>query len=295
MTVSVSVAMPTRGRSQFVDRAISSVVQQTFDDFELIILDGSDPATKSSIRKMARRDPRIIFVDLGDIGLTAARKLGATLAKGRLFALMDSDDYWDRSRLQIHVDVWNSHEIGLSWDRWAEASSKSMNIQRQPVLPGLISPPKLAPMFYGGNFIHASSGIVATKFAKTLGFPLMNILSSDWILFMRASEYYSAYFIGKTLSFKETSAPERISDTEPNQYFFIENRLIWRWAFLNRPSIYGPAWARQKAKQFLPKKLVNNLAGLWSEVRPTVDQRFHVTSDCFYKRGDSQCYPISAL
>src|SRR3989304_806334 len=105
MRPTVSVAMPTRGRPAYVKRAIMSVLEQSFPDFELLILDNSPQLEKEKIRELSNRDSRIVFVDRGDIGVTEARKLGAMLSQGKLFALLDSDDYWDQERLKKHVEI----------------------------------------------------------------------------------------------------------------------------------------------------------------------------------------------
>jgi glycosyltransferase involved in cell wall biosynthesis len=244
--------MPTRGRPDYVERAVTSVLRQTFSDFELLILDNTPLPTLDVIRKISQSDPRIIFVDRGNVGVTAARKLGAELSKGKLFALLDSDDYWDPTRLERHVGVWSGNRVGLSWDRWGEVSEGMFREFPQPFRAGLIEPPKVAIRLYKGNFIHASSGIVSTSFARSLGFPFANIMSSDWTLFMRAAEYYRAYFIDQTLSFKELSSPERITETEGRDFFSWEIVTVRRWLLINRPRIYGVDYLRRKALKRFP-------------------------------------------
>ena len=102
--------MPTRGRPVYVRRAIASVIGQSFDDFELIILDNTPRPEQDEIRKLSGTDPRILFVDRGNIDVTAARKLGAQLSRGKPLALLDSDDYWDR--FSSHRAIQPSHIEG---------------------------------------------------------------------------------------------------------------------------------------------------------------------------------------
>jgi len=239
MGPTVSVVMPTRGRPTYVRRAVNSVLSQTFADFELLILDNSDDAEKEEIREISASDSRLRFVDRGDIGLTQARKLGAVLSRGKLYALLDSDDFWTSDRLQKHVDVWGHNCIGLSWDRWAEVRGSLITKYPQPVSEGIISPRSLSTKLYRSNFIHASAGVVSTIFAKKSGFPILDILSSDWVLFMRAAEHFSAFFIGETLSYKETHSPQRVSDIESQSFLRKQNLAIQRWMMLNSPGIYG--------------------------------------------------------
>src|SRR4029077_1152034 len=114
MTPVFSVAMPTRGRVSYVERAIGSVLSQSLPDFELIVLDNSLKPDREQIAEISNSDPRIIFVDRGTIGVTEARKLGASLARGQLFAMLDSDDFWEPDRLSRHLEVWKRNRIGLS-------------------------------------------------------------------------------------------------------------------------------------------------------------------------------------
>ena len=259
----VSIAMPTRGRSSYVERAIGSVLSQSFRDFELLILDNSSSHDKEKIRDMSESDPRIVFVDRGDIGVTEARKLGATISRGKLFALLDSDDYWDRNRLRKHLEVWRRYRIGLSWDRWAEVNRGVMNPFPQPFREGIVLPPRLAAQLFWFNFIHASAGIVTTTFARGLGFPLTEIMSSDWTLFMRAAEYYPAYFIGESLSYKETMSPERVSNVETREYFVRERDTVRRWAMSHKPGLYGRVYLKRRSRGLTAKvKRKLRIAGL---------------------------------
>ena len=251
MSPTVTVAMPTRGRHGLAERAIKSVTKQSFPDFELLILDNSSSDEKEEIRGISRIDPRIKFIDRGDIGLTQARKLGADLAKGRLFALLDSDDYWSPNRLERHVDVWTHNKIGLSWDRWAESYDGTLRVYPQPFPPGLISPPRTARRLYNWSFIHASSGIVSTSFARDYGFPMLDILSSDWTLFMEAAERYPAYFIGETLSFKDIGSPNRVTNVEPGDLFSKETRIVTRRFLFREPGIYVAPYLKRRAIRLL--------------------------------------------
>jgi hypothetical protein len=194
-----------------------------------------------------------VFADRGDIGVTEARKLGAMIARGKLFALLDSDDYWDPQRLRKHLDVWNQNRIGLSWDRWAEVNNGAMSPFPEPFREGIVRPPRLAARLYWSNFIHASAGIVTTAFARDSGFPIPGIMSSDWTLFMRAAEYYPAYFMGECLSYKEIMSPERVSDVETREFFMNESARVRHWAMLHNPGLYGPEYMKRRARGIVTK------------------------------------------
>lgn len=90
----VSVIMPTFNRAATIQRAIDSVLSQTYRDFELIVVDdGSTDGTADIVR--ANRDERIfLVVSESNRGAAAARNLGVSQSTGEVICFLDSDDVW---------------------------------------------------------------------------------------------------------------------------------------------------------------------------------------------------------
>jgi glycosyltransferase involved in cell wall biosynthesis len=89
----VSVIIPTYNRRELVQRAIDSVLAQTHPIDEILVVDdGSTDGTGDALR--ARYGERIRYHRQDNAGVSAARNAGMTLATGRYFALLDSDDLW---------------------------------------------------------------------------------------------------------------------------------------------------------------------------------------------------------
>jgi glycosyltransferase involved in cell wall biosynthesis len=101
----VSVLMPAFNAEQYVRRAVQSVVDQTFDGWELILADdGSTDATAAAAG--ADRDPRIRILSGEHTGLpAAARNRALTAARGRFIAFLDADDEWRPDKLRIQMEV----------------------------------------------------------------------------------------------------------------------------------------------------------------------------------------------
>lgn len=101
----VSVVIPTRARPQFLRRAIKSVLQQTFERLEVIVvLDGEDSVTAKVVEEFA--DARITLVSLYHIvGGSQARNIGVRKARGRYIALLDDDDEWLPNKLEAQLDL----------------------------------------------------------------------------------------------------------------------------------------------------------------------------------------------
>jgi len=103
----VSVIIPAFNRDRVIGRAIKSVLAQTFQDFEIIVVDdGSrDETTKNAI-KLACSEPRIrIFRFETNQGAQAARNAGARVAQGKWLSFLDSDDEWLPRSLEMRLEI----------------------------------------------------------------------------------------------------------------------------------------------------------------------------------------------
>lgn len=102
----VSVIMPAYNVAPYIAEAISSVLAQTFTDYELIVVDdGSTDETAAIVRTFMGRDPRIVLVQQENRGLAAARNAALRAASAPLLALLDSDDIWAPEFLAEQVAI----------------------------------------------------------------------------------------------------------------------------------------------------------------------------------------------
>ena len=92
----VSVIMPAYNVEPYLAASIESVLGQTFQHWEIVIVDdGSTDASGAIADRYANRDSRIRVVHQANGGLSAARNTAMRHARGEVFALLDSDDLWD--------------------------------------------------------------------------------------------------------------------------------------------------------------------------------------------------------
>ncbi len=100
----ITVLMPVRGSEPFIEKAIESILTQTFKDFEFLIIDdGADASTLAHISAAADRDPRIRVLINSEPGLPGALNFGINHARTRLIARMDADDRSLPTRLESQV------------------------------------------------------------------------------------------------------------------------------------------------------------------------------------------------
>ncbi len=100
----VSVVMPTYNRANVIGGAIDSILNQTYDNFEFIIVDdGCTDSTYEVLEKYAAKDKRIILLKQNNQGPAAARNAAVDKAQGKYIAFMDDDDISVPNRLAKQV------------------------------------------------------------------------------------------------------------------------------------------------------------------------------------------------
>ena len=106
----VSVIIPTYNRADLLPRAIKSVLNQTFKDFELIIVDdGSTDNTKEVVKGFQKEDGRIRYIWQENSGGAAKPKnKGIKNSKGDYIAILDSDDEWLPEKLQKQLELFKN-------------------------------------------------------------------------------------------------------------------------------------------------------------------------------------------
>jgi glycosyltransferase involved in cell wall biosynthesis len=117
--VRVSVVIPARNAAKTLDATLASVAAQTFQDWEVIVVDdGSIDTTRAVLQARAATDARFRIVTGFGRGVSAARNLGVRHAQGRYIAFLDADDLWTSHKLAAHLSFLQRHrDVGLSFDR----------------------------------------------------------------------------------------------------------------------------------------------------------------------------------
>lgn len=116
MNMFFSVIIPTFNREKFLSKAIDSVVNQSFKNWELIIIDdGSTDNTKELVLSYQKKQKRIIYIYQKNSERSAARNNGIKKAKGNWICFLDSDDLYHESHLEVFYALIqkNQHEKGL--------------------------------------------------------------------------------------------------------------------------------------------------------------------------------------
>lgn len=147
----VSVIMPAHNATAFIKPAIESILNQTFKDFELIVVnDGSTDQTAGVVRGLAKTDSRIKLISYKhNKGESVAANIGFVQARGRYIARMDADDLSHPQRLEKQVAFLNKHP------RFVVVGSQSWIIDEQSKIIGQkLFPLKHKQIYQEYGFLH---------------------------------------------------------------------------------------------------------------------------------------------
>lgn len=114
----VSIVLPTYNRGYCIDRALDSVLRQTYANFELLVVDdGSTDNTAAIICERYGRDPRFKYFVQKQSGVSVARNLGLRQARGKYVAFVDSDDVWKPWKLDLQIACMEflPEDVGMIW------------------------------------------------------------------------------------------------------------------------------------------------------------------------------------
>ena len=191
----VSVIIPTYNHAQFLGKALESVIEQTYKNWEAIVIDNhSTDNTGEVMRRFA--DPRISYLNIDNNGVIAAsRNMGICAARGEWVAFLDSDDWWSIDKLQVCLDYIDGadiiyHDLRIEREKrsmWRTSTLKSRQL-RKPVLIDLLN---------NGNLIPNSSVIIRRKLLQRIGGISENakmIASEDYNTWLRVAKVTNLFF-----------------------------------------------------------------------------------------------------
>ena len=183
----VSVVMTVYNGEKVLAETIESILGQTFQDFEFIVIDdGSNDGTPRILASYQQSDGRINVYSQENQGVVAARNMGCRLARGEYIAFVDADDPSLPERLVKQVSYMDEHpEIGVlgTWVELIDEKSVPYGVLRTPILPAVL---KWSLIFE--DYFSQSSVMMRRDIGTLLGFFRPDVLlAEDYDLYSRAS------------------------------------------------------------------------------------------------------------
>ena len=211
MKPNISVVIPTYNRAQFLKESVDSVLCQTYNDFELIIIDdGSKDKTKEVIASYQKTNIRYIFKE--HRGVSSARNLGISEARGEYIAFLDSDDLWMPKKLALQKNFMETnpkYSLCYTEEIWIRKGIRVNACKKHKKYSGDIFD-KCLPLC----IISPSSAMIRSDILRSLGgFDEELPACEDYDLWLRLTLKYPVYLIEKQLILKRGGHANQLSNT----------------------------------------------------------------------------------
>lgn len=223
--------LPVYNAERFVKEAVTSILQQSFGDFELIIInDGSNDQSENIIKSIT--DPRIIFINNKiNRGLIYTLNKGIQLAKGDYIARMDADDISDLTRFSKQVRFLDEHPscavIGSAFQPVDENNNPTMASVQRPIWPSTTE----WFMIIGCPLAHPSVMYRASLAKKIGGYDPNYIHAEDYELWTRLIKLGDICSLPETLIRYRTGHRDRVSEKYYTEQIKLSNQIGTNYYF----------------------------------------------------------------
>lgn len=195
----VSVIIPVYNGAGCIGKAIESLKNQNFRDFEVIIIDdGSTDDTCSKVNELCRDFEHITIVKKSNEGVSSARNEGINRATGKFIAFLDADDVWVPGKLEQQVNILNNNpQTGLIFSSHIQNTTGNIAGKYNRDKSGSF----LKTLIHQGNFITTSSVMLRKEILEKHSIRFNTSLSygEDWLFWIILSQYCDFLYLSKPL------------------------------------------------------------------------------------------------
>lgn len=226
----VSVIIPAFNAENYIGEAISSVLNQDFKDYEIIVI--NDGSTDQTVRIVSDfSDYRINLINQPNSGISKARNRGIEESKGQYIAFLDADDTWFPNKLSLLVSFLNNNqEYAMVYSRGELIDSNGQLIGFFPYkgFEGNI----LKKLLLNASLIHSSSILIQKNILDSYkGFDSNINHYEDWDLWLRIAARYKIGFLKDVLlkiRINKEGNTARTMNDESKLYdvLYIANRIF---------------------------------------------------------------------
>ncbi|MDS3859214.1 glycosyltransferase family A protein [Thermosynechococcaceae cyanobacterium BACA0444] len=231
----VSVIIPAFNAAHYLEQTLTSVIQQSLTDFEVLIIDdGSTDHTGEMVQAWVEQDQRIHYFYQANQGVSASRNYGIAQARGEFIAFLDADDLWYPDKLALQVKHLQSNpNLGVSFGRVNFLTKEGQPLGQLSTSPLVNLRPR---DFLLGNPTTTSSNLLVRRATLTEigGFDLEMRYAEDleWLLRISCSQIWQIEGINQVLISYRTASGGLSSD-------LYQMEADWE-IFLEKASIYAP-------------------------------------------------------
>lgn len=160
----ITVVMPVYNAERFLSEAIDSVLSQTHDNLELLLIDDCSKDNSPMIAKeYEAKDKRVkVIVSEKNQGVAISRNIGIRRANGKYIALLDSDDIWEKDKLEMQLKLLEEEQAEIAYSSYDFIDESGVHILKPFIVPKRTN---FEQMLYA-NDIGCSTVMIEASFFK---------------------------------------------------------------------------------------------------------------------------------
>lgn len=191
----VSIIMPSWNTGRFIEESIKSVINQTYENWELLIVDDCSVDNTDQVVE-SFHDSRIrYFRNKKNYGAALTRNRALREARGEWIAFLDSDDLWESKKLEHQIEFMRNHRFVFSYHEYTKIDEESSPLNIRVSGPKVVTKRKMYNYGYPGclTFMYSAKelGLVQIKDIKK---------NNDYAILLKLSKKANCYLLEENLA-----------------------------------------------------------------------------------------------
>lgn len=180
----ISIIVPVYNSEKFLEKSIGSILNQTYKNFELILVDdGSKDSSGSICDEYANKDSRIRVLHQENMGLSMARNNGLKLARYSLISFLDSDDWFSENAFETMIGLYKKFDSDISMIPIYETNTESINFIPKDEERALTRNECLSSIFSDHmNFVQACNKLYKKEIFNDIKYPEGRIFEDEFVV-----------------------------------------------------------------------------------------------------------------
>lgn len=289
----VSVVMPCFNASRYLRDSVASVTDQSYDNFELIIVDdGSTDDSSTILRQLAAADPRIKVLTQPNRGAGPARNAALHVATGFYVAFLDADDYWDSDflRKMVHrIEAAGTELVYCGWQNIGLSGGRG-----EPYCPPDYAPRLAAESFLRGCPWPIHAAVTHRSVIEGLGgFDERWTSCMDYDLWLKLGARHSISLLPEVLAYYRHHDGEQITKSAAR---IAENHWRIQKEFLATHPEIAASLGRQRIRALtLGELLHRGYVSYWRRDLPAARKIFRLVMKTGYGTPKDWMYMLPSL
>lgn len=218
----VSVIIPCYNHEKYIEQSILSVINQTYKNIELIVIDDGSKDNSSEIIKNMQKKFEFTFISQKNQGVCRTLNQGVLLSKGKYIAIIASDDYWDTSKIQKQIEELKKNQNS---EFCFTQAIEFDDFNKKRIFPKRFKIGNVLNFVFIKDFVPAGSMMFSRKlFDRLKGFN-ENLQAEDWDFVIRSAANTEFCVVKEPLLYYR-SHDSNTMKTTPRKEIFRQKALI---------------------------------------------------------------------